>query len=74
MTNAFLDEANRRRRGHVTWYERVSPDLTDDQKRQLDDALDDRRISAQVISDVLSTWGFYASEQAIGNYRRRRAV
>ena len=72
MGNAFLDEADRRRSSTTTWYDRVVPSMTDDQRRQLDEALDDPRISANVISDVLASWGYRASQQAVGNYRRRR--
>lgn len=72
MGNPFLDEADRRRSSVTTWYDRAVPSLTEVQRQQLDEALDDPRISANVISDVLASWGFTASHQAVGNHRRRR--
>ena len=66
----FAQEQERRRRPSG-WYERIAPQLTDEQRTDLDAALADKNISATVISVVLQRWGYEVSMQAVGNHRRR---
>lgn len=71
--NEFREEQERKVR-RPTWYERISTEMTSDQKASLDEALADMTISASTIAVVLGRWGFDVSSQAVGNYRRRYCV
>ena len=67
-------EEQSRRVTRATWYDTVAPELSEQQRADLDDALKDSKISASTIGVVLTRWGFDVSSQAIGNYRRRYCV
>ena len=65
----------KKRRGNAqSWYERITPDLSADQKSNLDEALADRHISARAIAVVLNRWGFDVKEHTIGTWRRHRGL
>lgn len=57
--------------GTKTWYERITPELSEQQKADLDDALGDRTITPKVISAVLKRWGYETTTDQISRYRRR---
>lgn len=69
----FRDE-QAKRAARTTWYDSVVPELSEQQRSDLEEALRDQKISASTISTVLTRWGFDVSQQAVGNYRRRHRV
>jgi len=56
----------------VSWYERVSPHLTDAQRSSLDEALRNPTISARAIVAVLGRWGHPVKEGTLSAWRRSR--
>ena len=58
------------RPGYVGWWEKVIPQLTDEQQASLQKALRNRDITHTVISKVLGQWGHKVSYQQVGHYRR----
>ena len=75
--NEFVraEQERRKQRGNAqSWYERVIPDLTQEQRDALDEALSDVSISARTIATVLDRWGFEVKEHTIGTWRRLRGL
>ena len=56
----------------VSWYERVAPELTAEQRASLDAALASPDISARAIAVVLDGWGFEVKEGTISKWRKFR--
>ena len=67
-----LQKQMERRKGQPSWYDRISPDLSDERQASLDDALADRSIFHTTISRVLEQWGYEVSESQVAHYRRAR--
>jgi len=63
-----------RRPGYAGWWEKVLPQLTDEQRTALDAALRNPEIGHTTISTVLRRWGYDVSYQQVGHYRRRHVV
>lgn len=62
------------RRGNAqSWYERVVPQLTDDERAALDQAIASPQITARTIATVLERWGHPVREGTISAWRRARA-
>jgi len=57
--------------GSAGWWERVMPQLTDEQRTSLDRALHNPNIGHNTISTVLKRWGYQVSYQQVGHFRRR---
>lgn len=56
----------------VSWYERVAPELTVEQRASLDAALASPDISARAIAVVLAGWGHEVKEGTISKWRKFR--
>jgi hypothetical protein len=54
------------------WWVSVIPQLTDDQRSQLEQAAADRRITHRTIAVVLTQWGFEVTPTQVGHWRRNR--
>lgn len=57
--------------GTAGWWERVIPQLDDDQRASLDRALNNPDIGHSTIATVLRRWGHPVSYQQVGHFRRR---
>ncbi len=69
------DDELRGRRGNArSWYEKITPEITDEQKAALDEALRSREITDRAISLVLERWGFDVKPNTIGMWRRTRGL
>jgi hypothetical protein len=58
------------RPGVAGWWDRVLPELTDDQRASLEEAARHRDISHSTIAVVLGRWGFQVTQQQVGHWRR----
>lgn len=59
--------------GGICWYRLLDGELTDEQRRSLDDAVDNPAIFGTTISDVLAEWtGRRVSSGNIQRHRNRR--
>jgi len=67
----FELEQSKVRNGSKGWWERVLPELDDEQRAALDKALANRDIAHSTISTVLKRWGHSVSYQQVGHFRRR---
>lgn len=52
------------------WWDRVLPELSDEQVESLMGAARSRDISHRTISIVLGRWGFKVSPEMVGHWRR----
>ena len=57
--------------GTAGWWERVIPQLDDEQREALDQALHNREIRHSTIATVLKRWGHPVSYQQVSYYWRR---
>jgi len=62
------------RKGTPSWYDRIVPELTDQQRADLDDALADRTIYPRVISMVLTGWGHKVSVSQVSWHRKTNGL
>lgn len=70
----FLEvQAQGQKPGTVGWWERVMPELTEEQVASLNRAAGNPAISHRTISIVLGNWGFEVSPAAVGHWRRNYA-
>ena len=67
----FRDEQTRARTGMPSWYDVITPQLTDQQRADLDDALRDRAIFPRTISLVLDRWGYQVTTGQVSWHRKR---
>jgi hypothetical protein len=56
--------------GTTGWWDRVLPELSDEQRDSLMAAAASKTISHRTISIVLGNWGYEVSAPAIGHWRR----
>ena len=56
----------------ISWYEKVTPELTPEQVVKLDAALASPDISARAIAVVLDGWGHEVKEGTISKWRKFR--
>jgi len=63
-------QAEAARPGAGGWWERVIPQLTEDQVQALEQAAADRAITHRTISVVLGRWGHKVSPAMVGHWRR----
>lgn len=64
-----------KRRGNArSWYDRVVPEIDDDRKAALDEALASPEITNRAIALVLERWGFEVKDNTIGMWRRSRGL
>ena len=56
----------------ISWYEKVTPELTAEQVVKLDAALASPDISARAIAVVLDGWGHQVKEGTISKWRKFR--
>ena len=56
--------------GTTGWWEKVLPQLTDEQKASLMEAARSDVIAHSTISTVLGRWGFQVSAPQVGHWRR----
>jgi hypothetical protein len=69
--NEFVtSQAERKGPGIEPWHVTVIPALTDDQRRQLEEATGNRRITHRTIATVLTSWGHPVSTYQVGHWRR----
>jgi len=61
-------------KGVPSWYDKLAPQLDDQQRSDLDDALADRGIYPTVISTVLSRWGHEVTPGQISWHRKRHGL
>jgi len=67
----FELEQQRLRVGTAGWWEKVIPQLDDEQRASLDRALHNPDIGHSTIATVLKRWGYQVSYQQVGHFRRR---
>lgn len=58
--------------GMTGWWDRVIPQLDEQQAASLLQAADDQNISHRTISIVLARWGHRVSPGSVGHWRRTR--
>lgn len=58
----------------LSWYEKVTPHLTAEQRESLDSALRSDTISARAIATVLERWGHPVKAGTISKWRVYRGV
>jgi len=67
----FLAEQGRATKpGTTGWWDKVLPELTDEQTASLMEAARSDRIAHSTISVVLGKWGFGVSAAQVGHWRR----
>ena len=66
----FIDEQAKIRTGVAGWWERVIPELTDEQRDGLMAAAESREIRHTAISSVLRKWGHDVSVAQVSHWRR----
>lgn len=59
------------RHGNPSWYEIYVPQMTDEQREGLEEALQDPSIGHAVISKVLNDWGYKVKPNSVGHWRRQ---
>lgn len=64
----------REQSGSRSWYDRISGDLSAEQKEALDNALANLDIGQRAISVVLKRWGYPVSAGQVGHWRRTRGL
>jgi hypothetical protein len=69
--NEFEELQAKTRTGIDGWWERVIPQLTEQQQADLAAACANQDISHATISIVLGRWGHKVSFAQVGHYRRR---
>lgn len=57
--------------GYLSWYDRVVPDLTDEQRDALDQALKHPKYTAKAIAKVLADWGHDVGHEKVARHRRK---
>lgn len=67
----FADEQARSKKGQPSWYDLTVPELTDEQRADLDAALADRQIFPRTISVVLARWGYKVTPSQVAWHRKR---
>jgi hypothetical protein len=70
-----FEDAQRRQKpnGIQSWYDRMTPEMTVEQREALDEALRSPRFTARAIAEVLRSWGFQVKNEQVGRYRVRMA-
>jgi hypothetical protein len=63
-------QAQAKRPGTAGWWDRVIPELSEEQRKSLEQAGADRGISHRTISVVLGRWGFEVTPAMVGHWRR----
>ena len=63
-------QSQAKRPGTEGWWDRVIPQLSDEQRQSLEQAGADRGISHRTISVVLGRWGFEVTPAMVGHWRR----
>ena len=66
----FLEAQRKRKNGKTSWYDMITPDLNDERRGALDDALDDKGIFHTTIARVLDQWGYSVSPSQVAHYRQ----
>jgi hypothetical protein len=56
--------------GTTGWWDRVLPELSEEQLASLMDAARSKGISHRTISIVLGNWGYQVSAPSVGHWRR----
>jgi len=64
------EQAERKAPGMLGWWERVLPQLSDDQRESLMEAAVSRDIKHSTIAIVLRRWGFDVNQAMVGHWRR----
>lgn len=73
MLDEFIAvQAEAKRPGTDGWWDRVLPELTEEQSASLYEAAANREISHRTISIVLGRWGHKVSPAMVGHWRRSR--
>lgn len=57
--------------GNPSWYEIYVPQMTDEQRKGLEEALQDPSINHAVIARVLNGWGYKVKANSVGHWRRQ---
>ena len=70
----FREVQRTTRKGMPSWYDRIAPQLTDEQRADLDDALSDREIFPRSIMIVLERWGHKVSPSQITWHRKTHGL
>ena len=63
-------QAQSKKPGYAGWWDRVIPELSEEQRQSLEQAGADRGISHRTISVVLGKWGFEVTPAMVGHWRR----
>jgi hypothetical protein len=66
----FLEAQAGIRHGMPGWWDRVLPNLTDEQLASLMDAARSAEIRHQAIATVLGRWGYTVTSAQVGHWRR----
>jgi hypothetical protein len=72
MDEFLAVQASQKPPGTSGWWDRIIPELPDDQRVSLEQAADNRDISHRTISIVLGRWGHKVSPSMVGHWRRNR--
>lgn len=59
------------KKGNPSWYEVYVPQMTDEQREGLIQALNDPTINHATISKVLGNWGYEVKANSVGHWRRQ---
>ena len=66
----FHDAQQQRKCGKPSWYDVIVPELDEQRRQSLDDALADRTIFHTTISRVMEGWGHPVSASQVAHYRQ----
>jgi hypothetical protein len=72
--SVFRERQARERKGMHSWYERIAPQLDEQRRAELDEALADRDIYPRVIALVLEDWGYSVTASQVSWHRRTRGL
>lgn len=72
LLNEF-DEAQSQLKGpgHLSWYDKIQPDLTEEQRDALEQAMRHPKYTAKAIAKVLADWGYDVGHEKVARHRRK---
>lgn len=70
----FREAQRTTRKGMQSWYDRLVPQLTEQERADLDEALADREIFPRTIQLVLDRWGHRVSPSQITWHRKTNGL
>lgn len=70
MADFEAAQARQKRNGVQSWYDRITPEMTEDRRESLDAALKSPKFTARAIAEVLADWGYDVPHERVTSYRK----